>query len=129
MRSLLPILVLLASPLFAAERDVTPGAGTLAAGDFLRSRHPGIRVVATEALQCPTLLRCGFGGHRIEGIGDKHIPWIHNVRNTDMVVAVDDEPGALEFQPENLVSVKPFTDKPLHYSHLKYLTQNTIKKY
>ena len=44
-----------------------------------------------EALQCPTLLRNGFGGHRIEGIGDKHVPWIHNVRNTDMVIALDDE--------------------------------------
>jgi len=36
-------------------------------------------------------LRCGFGGHRIEGIGDKHVPWIHNVRNTDMICAIDDE--------------------------------------
>jgi hypothetical protein len=48
-------------------------------------------VVATEAWQCPTLLQCGYGAHRIEGIGDKHVPWIHNVRNTDMVCAVDDE--------------------------------------
>ena len=71
--------------------SATGSAGTLAAGDFLRTCHPGIRVVATEALQCPTLLQFGFGEHRIEGIGDKHIPWIHNVRNTDMVVAVDDE--------------------------------------
>jgi cysteine synthase len=71
--------------------SATGSAGTLAAGDFLRSRHPGIRVVATEALQCPTLLSFGFGEHRIEGIGDKHIPWIHNVRNTDTVAAVDDE--------------------------------------
>ena len=44
-----------------------------------------------EALECPTLLLNGYGGHRIEGIGDKHVPWIHNVRNTDMVVAIDDE--------------------------------------
>lgn len=49
-----------------------------------------MKVVAVEALQCPTLLQCGFGDHRIEGIGDKHIPWIHNVRNTDMVAAIDD---------------------------------------
>jgi cysteine synthase A len=75
----------------SAYVSATGSAGTLAAGDFLRTRHPGIRVVATEALQCPTLLSFGFGEHRIEGIGDKHIPWIHNVRNTDMVVAVDDE--------------------------------------
>ena len=52
---------------------------------------PHLKVVATEALQCPTLLRNGFGAHRIEGIGDKHVPWIHNVRNTDMVAAIDDE--------------------------------------
>ncbi len=71
--------------------SATGSAGTIAAGDFLRTRHPMLRVAACEALQCPTLLECGFGGHRIEGIGDKHIPWVHNVRNTDMVVAIDDE--------------------------------------
>jgi len=75
----------------SAYVSATGSAGTIAAGDYLRSCHAGIRVVATEALQCPTLLEFGFGEHRIEGIGDKHIPWIHNVRNTNMVVAVDDE--------------------------------------
>ena len=76
---------------FAAYVSATGSAGTIAAGDYLRTRYPLIKVIATEALQCPTLLQCGFGGHRIEGIGDKHVPWIHNVRNTDMVCAVDDE--------------------------------------
>ncbi len=71
--------------------SATGSAGTIAAGDFLRTRYPDLRVVATEALQCPTLLQFGFGEHRIEGIGDKHIPWIHNVRNTDFVAAIDDE--------------------------------------
>jgi cysteine synthase len=69
----------------------TGSAGTIAAADYLRTAHPQLRVVAAEALQCPTLYQFGFGGHRIEGIGDKHVPWIHNVRNTDMVAAVDDE--------------------------------------
>jgi cysteine synthase len=69
----------------------TGSGGTLAAGDFLSRRFPGSRITAAEALQCPTLLMSGFGGHRIEGIGDKHIPWIHNVRNTDVVTAIDDE--------------------------------------
>ncbi len=64
--------------------------GTIAAGDFLKTHFPGLKVVATEALQCPTLLLNGFGGHRIEGIGDKHVPWVHNVRNTDAVAAIDD---------------------------------------
>jgi cysteine synthase len=71
--------------------SATGSAGTIAAGDFLKTKHPHVKVVATEALQCPTLLLNGFGDHRIEGIGDKHIPWVHNVRNTDMVAAIDDE--------------------------------------
>jgi cysteine synthase len=75
----------------SAYVSATGSAGTIAAGDYLRTQHPGIRVVATEALQCPTLLQFGFGDHRIEGIGDKHIPWVHNVRNTNLVAAVDDE--------------------------------------
>lgn len=75
----------------AAFISATGSAGTIAAGDFLKKRHPGLKIVASEALQCPTLLRNGFGGHRIEGIGDKHVPWIHNVRNTDAVAAIDDE--------------------------------------
>jgi cysteine synthase len=66
-------------------------SGTLGCGDYLKEVYPASKIAAGEALQCPTLLRNGFGGHRIEGIGDKHVPWIHNVRNTDMVIAVDDQ--------------------------------------
>jgi len=75
----------------AAYVSATGSAGTIAAGDYLRTLVPHLKVVASEALQCPTLLMNGFGGHRIEGIGDKHVPWIHNVRNTDVVTAIDDE--------------------------------------
>jgi cysteine synthase len=69
----------------------TGSAGTLGCGDYMKELFPASKIVAAEALQCPTLLNNGYGGHRIEGIGDKHVPWIHNVRNTDMVIAVDDE--------------------------------------
>lgn len=65
--------------------------GTLGAGYYLKTRFPGTKLVAAEALQCPTLLENGFGDHRIEGIGDKHVPWIHDAKNTDFVVAVNDE--------------------------------------
>ncbi len=71
--------------------SATGSAGTIAAGDRLKKHFPASKIVASEALQCPTLLNNGFGAHRIEGIGDKHVPWIHNVKNTDMVVAIDDE--------------------------------------
>jgi len=75
----------------AAWVSATGSAGTIAAGDYLKTRFPRMRVVACEALQCPTLLANGYGSHRIEGIGDKHVPWIHNVRTTDVVTAIDDE--------------------------------------
>lgn len=75
----------------AAFVSATGSAGTIAAGDYLKTLHPHLKIVASEALQCPTLLMNGFGGHRIEGIGDKHVPWVHNVRNTDAVAAIDDE--------------------------------------
>ncbi len=68
----------------------TGSAGTIACGDFLKQLFPGSLVGASEALQCPTLLENGFGAHRIEGIGDKHVPWIHNVMNTDLITAIDD---------------------------------------
>ena len=69
----------------------TGSAGTIGCGDYLKQKYPTSKIVASEALQCPTLLENGFGAHRIEGIGDKHVPWIHNVKNTDMVTAIDDE--------------------------------------
>ncbi|MFQ5947233.1 MAG: pyridoxal-phosphate dependent enzyme [Acidimicrobiia bacterium] len=68
----------------------TGSAGTIACGDYLKQHFPTSKIAAAEALQVPTLLLNGFGAHRIEGIGDKHVPWIHNVRNTDLVIAVDD---------------------------------------
>lgn len=70
--------------------SATGSAGTIASGDYMKQLFPTSKIVASEALQCPTLLENGFGAHRIEGIGDKHVPWIHNVKNTDMVVAIDD---------------------------------------
>jgi len=76
---------------YAGIISSTGSAGTLGCGDYMKELFPQSKIVAAEALQCPTLLNNGYGGHRIEGIGDKHVPWIHNVRNTDMVVAVDDE--------------------------------------
>jgi cysteine synthase len=66
-------------------------AGTLGSGSYLRDTFPGAKVGVAEALQCPTILENGYGEHRIEGIGDKHIPWIHNLRDTDAAIAVDDE--------------------------------------
>jgi cysteine synthase len=87
---------------FESLREADPGlrlrafvsasgsAGTLGAGDHLKDGY-GAAIVAAEALQCPTMLCNGFGAHNIQGIGDKHIPLIHNVMNTDLVTAVSDQ--------------------------------------
>lgn len=73
----------------AAFTSATGSAGTIAAGDRLKEDY-GTKIVAVEALECPTMLENGFGEHNIQGIGDKHIPLIHNVMNTDVVVGVSD---------------------------------------
>jgi cysteine synthase A len=70
--------------------SATGSAGTLGAGDYLKDLY-GSRIVVAEALECPTLLYNGFGEHNIQGIGDKHVPLIHNVMNTDLVAAISDE--------------------------------------
>lgn len=105
--------------------SATGSGGTLAAGDLLKEHFPAIKIGAAEALQCPTLLRNGFGGHRIEGIGDKHVPWIHNVKNTDMVLAIDDqdcmdvyrlfnEPAGIEYLRKMGVSEQDIANLPLY---------------
>jgi cysteine synthase len=107
----------------AAVTYSTGSAGTIASADFLRQHFPTVKVAASEALQCPTLMWNGYGSHRIEGIGDKHVPWIHNVRNTDLVTGIDDsgpmalirlfnEPAGVEYLlsqgvPETLVTRLP----------------------
>ncbi len=74
-------------------------AGTLGAGYYLKDRFPLSRLAVAEALQCPTLLHNGYGDHGIEGIGDKHVPLIHDLKRTDMVVAVDEQAA---FRPARL---------------------------
>ena len=76
---------------FSGACFTSGSAGTMSAGDYLKEQYPNLKLGVGEALQCPTILNNGFGGHRIEGIGDKHIPFIHNVKNTDMAIAIDDE--------------------------------------
>ena len=74
----------------AAFVSATGSAGTIAAGDLLKSLH-GTKIAAVEAIECPTMLCNGYGEHNIQGIGDKHIPLIHNVMNTDVVIGISDK--------------------------------------
>jgi cysteine synthase len=87
-------------------------AGTLGSTDYLREKFPNVKVCAGEALQCPTLLENGYGEHRIEGIGDKHVPWIHNIKNMDLVGGIDDN--------ANIRIMRLFNEEAGH----KYLKEN-----
>lgn len=65
-------------------------AGTIAAGDRIKQAFPGCKIVGLEPAQCPTLFNNGYGGHEIQGIGDKHVTWIHHVTNMDALACIDD---------------------------------------
>lgn len=65
-------------------------AGTIAAGDRLKQIWPDCKIVGLEPIQCPTLFNNGYGAHDIQGIGDKHVTWIHNVLNMDAMMCIDD---------------------------------------
>ncbi|MBN1680645.1 MAG: pyridoxal-phosphate dependent enzyme [Anaerolineae bacterium] len=73
-------------------------AGTIAAGDRLKQEWYDHKIVGLEPIQCPTLALNGYGGHDIQGIGDKHVTWIHNVRNMDAVMCIDDIDSKLGLQ-------------------------------
>jgi hypothetical protein len=81
----------------AAFVSAMGSSGTIAAGDALKARF-GARIVGLEPIQCPTLSRNGYGSHAIEGIGDKHVTWIHNVVNMDAMMAIDDQECLLGLQ-------------------------------
>ena len=81
----------------AAFVSAMGSAGTIAAGDALKARF-GTRIVGLEPVQCPTLSCNGYGGHAIEGIGDKHVTWIHHVTNLDAMMCIDDEECLLGLQ-------------------------------
>lgn len=75
---------------FAAYVSAMGSAGTIAAGDRLKQVWPEHKIVGLEPIQCPTLYNNGYGAHEIQGIGDKHVTWIHNVFNMDALMAIDD---------------------------------------
>jgi len=111
---------------FAGICLMSGSAGSLAAGDYLKQVHPNFKIAVGEALQCPTILNNGYGDHRIEGVGDKHIPWVHNVRNTDMGIAIDDNDSMALMRLFNEPAGKAFLTDEIGMSkedveHLAYM--------
>lgn len=74
----------------AAFCSAMGSAGTIAAGDRVKQVFHDCKIVGLEPIQCPTLYNNGYGGHDIQGIGDKHVTWIHNVLNMDAIMCIDD---------------------------------------
>jgi cysteine synthase len=74
----------------AAFVSAMGSAGTIAAGDRLKQVFPETLVIGLEPIQCPTIFMNGYGAHDIQGIGDKHVTWIHNVMNMDAIMCIDD---------------------------------------
>ncbi|MBN1552937.1 pyridoxal-phosphate dependent enzyme, partial [bacterium] len=74
----------------AAFVSAMGSSGTIAAGDRLKQISPEHKIVGLEPIQCPTIYSNGYGGHNIQGIGDKHVTWIHNVMNMDLLACIDD---------------------------------------
>ena len=114
----------------AAFVAASGSSGTLAAGDYLKEEL-GARVVAVEASECPTLLRNGFGEHNIQGIGDKHVPYIHNAMNADIVVGVSDRvTGALDLLFNSEIGQSYLSDRrhldPETSAGLKFLGLSSI---
>lgn len=96
-------------------------AGTLGSGDYIKDQYQGSKLAVGEAIQCPTLMANGFGEHWIEGIGDKHVPWIHNVKNSDMLIGIDDDDALGFFR---LLNEKAGQD----YLKAKGVKQDVIEK-
>ncbi len=107
---------------FAGACFTSGSAGTMSAGDYLKEKYPYSKLAVGEALQCPTLLANGFGGHRIEGIGDKHVPWVHNVKNTDMVIDIDDDDS------QNLLRLFNSEEGHRYLREVAGVAQDTIDK-
>ncbi|MEW6730982.1 MAG: pyridoxal-phosphate dependent enzyme [Acidobacteriota bacterium] len=74
----------------AAFVSAMGSSGTIAAGDRIKQRFPEAKTIGLEPTQCPTLYNNGYGGHDIQGIGDKHVTWIHNVLAMDAIMCIDD---------------------------------------
>ncbi len=75
----------------AAYCSAMGSAGNIGAGDRVKQIFPDCKVVGLEPVQCPTLYNNGYGMHDIQGIGDKHVTWIHHVTNMDGLACVDDQ--------------------------------------
>ena len=70
---------------------VGTGGTITGVGEYLKSRNPGVRVVAVEPASSPVLSRGTAGVHGIQGIGAGFVPEALHTGVYDEVIAVEDE--------------------------------------
>jgi len=74
----------------AAFVSAMGSGGTIAAAERIKHEYHDALTIGVEPIQCPTIYWNGYGGHDIQGIGDKHVTWIHNVFLMDAIMCIDD---------------------------------------
>jgi len=67
------------------------GGTITGAGEYLKSKNPGIKIVAVEPEGSPLLSKGTAGVHKIQGIGAGFVPEVLNTNIYDEVIAVSNE--------------------------------------
>lgn len=65
-------------------------------GKYLKSKNPGVKIIAVEPATSPVLSKGTAGPHKIQGIGAGFVPEVLDTKVYDEVIAVENE-DAFEF--------------------------------
>ena len=68
---------------------VGTGGTVTGVGEYLKSRNPGVKVVAVEPADSPVLSKGTPGAHKIQGIGAGFVPDVLNTSVYDEIIAVE----------------------------------------
>ena len=70
---------------------VGTGGTVTGVGEYLKSKAPGVKVVAVEPASSPVLSKGVAGSHKIQGIGAGFVPEVLNTNIYDEIIPVKDE--------------------------------------
>lgn len=70
---------------------VGTGGTVSGVGEFLKSKNPGVKIVAVEPASSPVLSKGTAGAHKIQGIGAGFVPDTLNTKIYDEIIAVENE--------------------------------------
>lgn len=70
---------------------VGTGGTITGVGEYLKSRNPGVKVVAVEPAASPVLSKGTSGAHKIQGIGAGFVPEVLDTKIYDEIIAVEND--------------------------------------